>query len=130
MKENEYMNIMSGIREEFIEEAVSWDGSERKRIRQIRRMTTGFGAVAAAIAVVVGTIADKERKDDLLAADSQESETESVTEDKTLNLFGGHGDIEVIKSLWCDNFYRDDDYWYDGGLLEKDWNFKRRILKS
>ncbi|MBQ6041018.1 MAG: hypothetical protein IJL32_09625 [Oscillospiraceae bacterium] len=114
MKENEYMNIMSGIREEFIEEAVSWDGSERKRIRQIRRMTTGFGAVAAAIAVVVGTIAYKERKDDLLAADSQESETESVTEDTTLNLFGGHGDIEVIKSLWCDNFYRDDDYWYDG----------------
>ena len=70
MKEQDYMNIMGAIRGEYLEEAVSWDGSERRRIRQIRRMTVSFGAVAAALAVVVGMIAYKANKDRIEIANS------------------------------------------------------------
>ena len=70
MKEQDYMNLMGTIRGEYLEEAVSWDGSERRRIRQIRRMTVSFGAVAAALAIVVGMIAYKEQKQKIPTADS------------------------------------------------------------
>ena len=122
MKEQDYMNIMGAIRGEYLEEAVSWDGSERRRIRQIRRMTVSFGAVAAALAVVIGMIAYKANKDRIEIANSvpessivstpDESSQVPVIEQET-NLFGGHGELRRVKDARGDIFY-DDEYVYMG----------------
>lgn len=56
MKEQDYMKIMNDLREDYISEAVSWDGSAQKNRRAIRRMSYGIGAIAAAMAVVIGGI--------------------------------------------------------------------------
>ena len=113
MKEQDYMNIMGAIRGEYLEEAVSWDGSERRRIRQIRRMTVSFGAVAAALAVVVGMIAYKANRDKI---DTANSDTESSIVDDpetTQNLYGGHGELRQISGANGTICY-DDDYVYEG----------------
>ena len=116
MKEQDYMNIMGTIRGEFIEEAVSWDGAERRRIRQIRRMTASFGAVAAAVAVVVGVVAYKERlkKPTIATSDTESSMTEDL--EQTENIFGGQGEIRVYpgNDVFAD-FYKDDTSWYYKG---------------
>ena len=122
MKEQDYMNIMGAIRGEYLEEAVSWDGSERRRIRQIRRMTVSFGAVAAALAVVVGMIAYKANKDRIEIANSvpessivstpDESSQVPVIEQET-NLFGGHGEVRQIQNTMGSMLY-DDEYLYLG----------------
>ena len=56
MKEQDYMKIMNKLREDYISEAVSWDGTAQKNRRSIRRMSYGIGAIAAALAVTVGGI--------------------------------------------------------------------------
>ena len=115
MKEQDYMNIMGAIRGEYLEEAVSWDGSERRRIRQIRRMTVSFGAVAAALAIVVGMIAYKANKDKIPVADSVPDSSMTDETEKTQNMFGGHGEISVFPGQAMGDFFRDDEYWYHNG---------------
>ncbi|HAG12994.1 MAG TPA: hypothetical protein DCG49_03935 [Ruminococcus sp.] len=119
MNEKEYMKMMYGIREEYIEEAIAWDGAERRRGRLIHRMTMSVGAIAAAIAVTIGIIAYNARdKHDLLPADSN-------LEEQNLNLLGGHGSIQPYLSTDGEMFFRDDDCWYhnaekwsvNGGLI-------------
>ncbi|MBP0971435.1 MAG: hypothetical protein J5753_05280 [Oscillospiraceae bacterium] len=112
MKEQDYMNIMGSIRGEYLEEAVAWDGAQRRRIRQIRRMTVSFGAVAAALAVVVGMIAYRANKDKIDTANSDKDS--SVTEDleKQRNLYGGHGELHQIRGMNGIICY-DDDYVYE-----------------
>ncbi|MBR3446666.1 MAG: hypothetical protein IKH27_02525 [Oscillospiraceae bacterium] len=120
MKEQDYMNIMSSIRGEYLEEAVSWDGSERRRIRQIRRMTVSFGAVAAALAVVVGMIAYKANKDKI---DTAHSDTESSMVDApetTENLYGGHGALRQMTGNYGTVCY-DDENVYSG---DAKWSVK------
>ena len=112
MKEQDYMNIMGAIRGEYLEEAVSWDGAQRRRIRQIRKMTVSFGAVAASLAVVIGMIAYKANKEKI---DTANSDTESsLVEDleKQQNLFGGHGELHQISGTDGTICY-DDDYVYE-----------------
>ncbi len=120
MKEQDYMNIMGAIRGEYLEEAVSWDGSERRRIRQIRRMTVSFGAVAAALAVVVGMIAYKANRDKI---DTANSDTESsLVEDPetTENLYGGHGALRQMTGNYGTACY-DDENVYSG---DAKWSVK------
>ncbi len=62
MKENDYMKWMEGIHEEYLVEAASWTGNERRHIRMMRRYAAGMGGVAAALAVVIGGIAYTNRK--------------------------------------------------------------------
>ncbi len=112
MKEQDYMKLMGSIRGEFLEEAVSWDGSERRRIRQIRRMTVSFGAVAAALAVVIGMIAYKTNKDRI---DTADSDTESSIIDDLegrQNLYHGHGELRQITGANGTICY-DDEYVYE-----------------
>ncbi|MBR3418159.1 MAG: hypothetical protein IKG82_05660, partial [Oscillospiraceae bacterium] len=120
MKEQDYMNIMGAIRGEYLEEAVSWDGSERRRIRQIRRMTVSFGAVAAALAVVVGMIAYKANRDKI---DTANSDTESSTVEDietTENLYGGHGALRQMTGNYGTACY-DDENVYSG---DAKWSVK------
>ena len=135
MKEQDYMNLMGTIRGEYLEEAVSWDGSERRRIRQIRRMTVSFGAVAAALAIVVGMIAYKEQKQKIPTADSvPESSTVSTPDESSavvdhaqqINLFGGYGELHPVRGrngIICydnDYIYEFGDKWalHSGGRIE------------
>ena len=47
MREQDYMKIMNNLREDYITEAVSWDGTEQKNRRAIKRLSLGVGAIAA-----------------------------------------------------------------------------------
>ena len=116
MKEQDYMNIMSTIRAEYIEEAISWDGAERRRIRQIRRMTASFGAVAAAVAIVVGVVAYKEhtKKPDIATSEAESSIAEET--EQTENIFGGQGELRIHSGVFGKIYFQDDAYWYHNGL--------------
>ncbi|MBR6718052.1 MAG: hypothetical protein IKI77_06875 [Oscillospiraceae bacterium] len=116
MKEQDYMNIMSTIRAEYIEEAISWDGAERRRIRQIRRMTASFGAVAAAVAIVVGVVAYKEhtKKPDIATSEAESSIAEET--EQTENIFGGQGELRIHSAVFGKIYFQDDAYWYHNGL--------------
>ena len=87
MKEKDYMETMQHIRREYIDEAMKWDGSERRRSRIIRRMTLGIGAIAAAIAVAVGVIAYGAKGRELRPANSE------LLQDSEQNFLGGYGEI-------------------------------------
>ena len=111
MKEKDYMNVMYNIREEYIEEAISWDGAERRRSRSIHRMTMSVGAIAAAIAVTIGVIAyTAKNTNELLPADSDSAEDGR-------NIFGGHGELTPYLSTGGAAFFRDDECWYRGSYL-------------
>ena len=111
MKEKDYMNIMYGIREEYIEEAITWDGAERRRSRMIHRMTMSVGAIAAAIAVTVGVIAYTARNTNEMLPGNQDSTVEK------LNILGGHGELNPYLSTAGAAYFRDDDCWYCGSYL-------------
>ena len=108
MKEQDYMKIMNDLREDYISEAVSWDGSAQKNRRAIRRMSYGIGAIAAAMAVVIGGIGYSTYRD-RLAADSESS---SDFTEQHLNLLGGHGELHGYLTADGRSFFRDNSYFY------------------
>ena len=112
LKEQDYMKIMGSIRGEYLEEAVSWNGAQRRRIRQIRRMTVSFGAVAAALAMVIGMIAYKASKDKIDTADQDKESSVNDDLEKQKNLYGGHGELRQISGEGGTICY-DDDYVYE-----------------
>ena len=108
MKEQDYIKIMDRISEHHIEEAVSWDGSAQKNRRSIRRLSLGIGAVAAAIAVIIGGIGfDAYRRN--LSADS--GEDMDISEEGG-NVFGGHGAVTGFVSNNYTTLFRDDENYY------------------
>ena len=83
MREQDYMKIMNNLREDYISEAVSWDGTAQKNRRSIRRMSLGVGAIAAAMAVVVGGIGYGIYRDRLTA--NPQLENSDITIEKLNN---------------------------------------------
>ncbi|MBQ9906380.1 MAG: hypothetical protein IJM46_06395 [Oscillospiraceae bacterium] len=110
MKEQDYMKIMNGLREDYISEAVSWDGTAQKNRRAIKRMTYGLGAIAAAIAVVIGTIGYSTYRDHLAA----DSESNPDIAEERLNILGGYGEIKGYRDSTGHSVFRDDNYFYLG----------------
>ncbi|MBR5361905.1 MAG: hypothetical protein IK134_01070 [Oscillospiraceae bacterium] len=108
MKEQDYMKIMNGLREDYISEAVSWDGTAQKNRRAIRRMTYGLGAIAAAIAVVIGTIGYSSYRDHLAA----DSESNPDIAEERLNILGGYGELHGYLTADGRSFFRDNSYFY------------------
>ena len=88
MNEKDYMDTMRHIRKEYIDEAMKWNGAERRRNRIIRRMTIGIGSIAAAIAVTVGVIAYGARDKHMRTANSE------LLQDSEQNFLGGYGEIK------------------------------------
>ena len=103
MREQDYMKIMNGLREDYITEAVNWDGTAQKNRRSIRRMSLGVGAIAAAMAVVVGGIGYGIYRDRLTANPQQENS--DITIEK-LNILGGHGELHGYLTTSGDCFFR------------------------
>ena len=108
MKEQDYIQIMNRISKNKIEEAFSWNASAQKNRRSIRRLSMGVGAIAAAIAVVIGCIGYNYR-DRLHANPGDES---SDTTGGQRNLLGGHGEIKGFVSSSGIQLFRDDDCYY------------------
>ena len=109
MNEKELMQWMHGIREDYITDAVNWNGGERKRTSQIRRLSVGVGATAAAIAVAVGGIAYGVRR-----GGPQTQPGSSLSADAATNLLGGAGELK-FRSEYCGStciYMRDDQYYY------------------
>ncbi|MBQ9907538.1 MAG: hypothetical protein IJM46_12310 [Oscillospiraceae bacterium] len=109
MKDQDYIKIMDRISKDKIEEAFTWDASAQKNRRSIRRLSAGIGAIAAAIAVVIGTIGYDAYRDRLLADSG--AETSGLSED-SLNLLGGHGEIRGFIGSSGTPLFRDDDCYY------------------
>ncbi|MBQ8921345.1 MAG: hypothetical protein IJ060_04180 [Oscillospiraceae bacterium] len=107
MNETKYTEIMSGIRRDYIEEAVTWDGSERKHSREIRRMTLGICGIAASIAVVSGFLffSARKNKPETRSAPPALSESEQ-------NFLGGHGELRPYLSTGDQILLRDAEYCY------------------
>ena len=128
MKEQDYMKIMNELREDYISEAVSWDASAQKNRRSIKRLSLGIGAIAAALAVVIGGIGYSTYRD-RLTGNQQNSD---VTEEKC-NILGGQGEIRGYLGTQSGWLFRDDMYFYsfdkkwriDGssGLLDNEHDF-------
>ena len=109
MKDQDYKKIMDRISEEHIEEAVSWDASAQQNRRSIRRMSLGIGAIAASIAVIVGSIGYsvyRGRPDAIPGAEV------SAAPGASLNLLGGHGELKAFFGNDDSVLYRDDDNYY------------------
>ena len=103
MNEQKYTEIMQGIRREYIDEAVTWDGSEQKRSREIRFMTIGICGIAASIAVIAGFLFlnTRNKPQQKITAPPALSETEQ-------NFLGGYGELKPYLGtngsvLLCDN---------------------------
>ena len=109
MKDQDYIKIMDRISKDKIEEAFTWDASAQKNRRSIRRLSAGIGAIAAAIAVVIGTIGYDAYRDRLLADSG--AETSGLSEE-SLNLLGGHGEIRGFIGSSGTPLFRDDDCYY------------------
>ena len=113
MKENDYMKWMEGIHEEYLVEAASWTGNERRHIRMMRRYAAGMGSVAAALAVVIGGIAYTNRKmPDIANGGIPDGQ----------NFLGGKGALHCFvegnpnetESYSADRIWlRDDENWYN-----------------
>lgn len=111
MREQDYMKIMNGLREDYISEAVNWDGTAQKNRRSIRRMSLGVGAIAAAMAVVVGGIGYGIYRDRLTA--NPQPENSEITIEK-LNILGGHGELHGYLTTNGESIFRDNTYFYGG----------------
>lgn len=105
MKDQDYIKIMDRISKNKIEEAFTWDASAQKNRRSIRRLSLGIGAIAAAIAVVIGGIGYNYR-DRLHANPGDESS------DAQRNLLGGHGEIKGFVGTDGNTLFRDDNNYY------------------
>ncbi|MBR3045344.1 MAG: hypothetical protein IKI45_12790 [Oscillospiraceae bacterium] len=115
MREQDYMKIMNNLREDYITEAVSWDGTEQKNRRAIKRLSLGVGAIAAAFAVVVGGIGYGVYRD-RLSANSNHDPNNSEIELEQINVLGGHGEIRGYIGSDGEGFFRDDTYFYRNGF--------------
>lgn len=111
MREQDYMKIMNNLREDYISEAVSWDGTAQKNRRSIKRLSLGVGAIAAAFAVVVGGIGYGVYRERLSANSKTDSENSEIALEQ-LNLFGGHGEIRGYTLSRGGCFFRDDTNFY------------------
>ncbi len=109
MKDQDYIKIMDRISKDKIEEAFTYDATAQKNRRSIRRLSMGIGAIAAVIAVVIGTIGYDAYRDRLLADSG--AETSGLSED-SLNLLGGHGEIRGFIGSSGTPLFRDDDCYY------------------
>ena len=109
MKDQDYKKIMDRISEEHIEEAVSWDASAQQNRRSIRRMSLGIGAIAASIAVIVGSIGYSAWRNDRAGMPVAET---SAAPGASLNLLGGHGELKAFFGNDDSVLYRDDDNYY------------------
>ena len=105
MKDQDYIKIMDRISKNKIEEAFTWDASANKTRRSIRQLSLGIGAIAAAIAVVIGGISYNYR-DRLHANPGDESS------DAQRNLLGGHGEIKGFVGTDGNMLFRDDNNYY------------------
>jgi len=128
MKDQDYIKIMDRISKDKIEEAFTYDATAQKNRRSIRRLSMGIGAIAAVIAVVIGTIGYDAYRDRLLA----ESGADSNHSDDARNLLGGHGEIKGFIGSDGTPLFRDDDCYYiqtnavDDGTLRGGSNFYRK----
>lgn len=107
MNEQKYTEIMKGIRREYIDEAVTWDGSEQKRSREIRRTTIGICGIAASIVVVAGFLFYGARKNQ-----TQRISTPQAISDSEKNFLGGHGELKPYLSTGDQIVLRDAEYCY------------------
>ena len=109
MKDQDYIKIMDRISKNKIEEAFTWDASANKTRRSIRRLSLGIGAIAAAIAVVIGGIGYNAHREHLANPAGNSSGTENADQQ---NLFGGHGEIKCTLGNSGNILYSDDEYYY------------------
>ena len=122
MKETDYLNSVKGIREEYVEEAMTWDGNEKRRKRDIRRMSLGIGAIAASIAVVAGCMVYSVKNKPPRAKSAPALSADEV------NFLGGHGEITPYRGTNDAAILRDADYFYsmpqygDGVHFSCRWN--------
>lgn len=105
MKDQDYIKIMDRISKNKIEEAFTWDASAQKNRRSIRRLSLGIGAIAAAIAVVIGGIGYNYR--DRLHANPGDGSS-----DAQYNFFCGHGEIKGFVGTDGNMLFRDDNNYY------------------
>lgn len=108
MTETEYIKWMRGIHEEYISEAAGYDTEGHRQTRLIRRVGLGMGAIAAAIAVVIGSFAYSERSKPQIIGTPLSADQE--------NFLGGTGELVPVLAGYGDNmpaFYlHDSSRWY------------------